>query len=253
MSGAGSLRVDIFTIFPEMFAGPFDASIVKRARDRALLDVAIHNLRDWTTDRHRSVDDVPYGGGAGMVMMAPPILAAVEDVLGSEIHATKIVVLSAAGRRFSQPVAHDLSRGGRLALICGRYEGIDDRVTTLLRAEEITIGDYVLTGGELPAMVIVDAVTRLLPGVIEDASVADESHNDGLIEYPHFTRPADVRGLSVPEVLLSGHHARIAEWRRAQAIQRTALRRPDLLAVANLTETERQSLAASRRRHSDQP
>lgn len=238
------MRVDVFTLFPEMFNGPFDASIVKRARLANLIAVSVHDIRAWTTDRHRTADDTPYGGGAGMVLRAPPIVTGVESVLGADLPATSVVVLSAGGRSFTQAMARELAARPRLALVCGHYEGIDARVTDLLGAEEVSIGDYVLTGGELAAMVLVDAVARLVPGVIDAASIAEESHEAGLVEYPHYTRPAAYRGLAVPEVLLSGHHAEIARWRRREAIRRTARRRPDLLEHVLLTDRERADAAA---------
>lgn len=224
-----SLRVDVFTLFPGMFAGPLTESILQRARDQGLLEINLHDFRQWASDRHRTVDDAPYGGGAGMVIMAPPLVAAVESVLGSEIESASIVLLSASGRLFTQAVARELAAARRLALICGHYEGIDERVVELLHADLISIGDYVLTGGELPAMVIIDAVARLIPGVIDEASVSEESHSTELVEYPHYTRPAEYRGLRVPDVLRSGNHARIQQWRRHQALRRTARWRPDLL------------------------
>lgn len=224
------LRVDVFTLFPAMFAGPLDQSILRRARDHGLLEISVHDIRDWTTDRHRTADDTPYGGGAGMVMTAPPIVTAVESVVGDERADVALIVLSAAGRLFTQRVARELANHHHLVLICGHYEGIDERVAELLRADQISIGDYVLTGGELPAMVVIDAVARLRPGVIEATSVTEESHRGGLLEYPHYTRPAEYRGLRVPAILLSGHHANIARWRRAEAIRRTARWRPELLA-----------------------
>ena len=233
------MRVDIFTLFPDMFAGPLDASILKRAQVAGLISVAVHDIRDWTTDRHRTADDTPYGGGAGMVLMAPPIVAAVEATLGDDLGQIPVILLSAAGRRFNQAVARELAARPRLVLVCGHYEGIDDRVVEILGADELSIGDYVLTGGELAAMVVVDAVARLVPGVIDAASVVEESHDLGLVEYPHYTRPATFRGLPVPDVLLSGHHAQIARWRREQAVRRTARRRPDLLAHAGLSGAER--------------
>ena len=235
------MRFDVFSLFPGMFAGPFDASILKRARAAGTIEIGVHNIRDWTTDRHRTADDTPYGGGAGMVMAAPPIIAAVEATLGDALASTPIVVLSAAGRRFTQEVARDLVGRKRLALICGHYEGIDERVVEELGADELSIGDYVLTGGELAAMVVVDAVARLVPGVIAAASIVEESHDLGLVEYPHYTRPLAFRGRHVPPVLLSGHHAEIARWRREQAILRTARRRPDLLPFAELSEAERRA------------
>lgn len=226
------LRLDLFTLFPAMFEGPLSESIVKRALTANKVAIGVHDIRNWTTDRHRTADDTPYGGGAGMVMKAPPIVDAVEDVLGDDLGRARILIMSAGGRRFTQPLAQELSIAGRVALICGHYEGIDQRVTEILDAEEVSIGDFVLTGGELPAMVITDTVIRLVPGVIDSASVADESHagsDEHLVEYPHFTRPFSYRGRDVPGVLLSGHHARIDEWRRSEARSRTRRLRPDLL------------------------
>jgi tRNA (guanine37-N1)-methyltransferase len=240
------LRFDILTIFPSMFAGPFDESILKRAIQQGIIQVNIHDIRDWTSDRHRTVDDTPYGGGAGMVMMAPPLVSAAEDVLGADREHAKVIILSPAGRLFNQELAWDLSREKRLLLICGRYEGIDDRVREELNADEISIGDYVVTGGEIAAMVIVDAVARLVPGVITAESKVSESHDEFLVEYPHYTRPPVFRGRPVPEVLLSGHHAQIAAWRRAQSVRRTAERRPDLISKADLTPTERGELRLPR-------
>jgi tRNA (guanine37-N1)-methyltransferase len=214
-----------------MFEGPLSESIVKRAIASGTIAIGIHDIREWATDKHRTADDTPYGGGAGMVMKAPPIVEAVESVLGDEIGSTRIVIMSAAGRRFSQPIAQELAGSQRIALICGHYEGIDQRVADILQADELSIGDFVLTGGELPAMVIADTVIRLVPGVIDAASIADESHADvdePMVEYPHYTRPVSFRGHDVPEILLSGHHARIDAWRREQAKQRTRDRRPDL-------------------------
>jgi tRNA (guanine37-N1)-methyltransferase len=231
---------DVYTLFPGIFGGPLDESILRRAQDRNIVSIAIHDIRDWATDKHRTVDDTTYGGGAGMVMMAPPIVAAVEETLGDALGNTRVLAMSAGGRLFNQSLAEELARESRLAIICGRYEGIDDRAVQVLSAEEISIGDYVLTGGELPAAVVVDAITRLLPGVIDAASTAEESHREGLVEYPQYTRPPVFRGLEVPAVLLSGHHAEIARWRRDQAIRRTARLRPDLLVLERLSPTERQ-------------
>jgi tRNA (guanine37-N1)-methyltransferase len=238
-----SVRFDVFTLFPGMFAGPLDESILRRAQERGLIEVALHNIRQWATDRHRTVDDTPYGGGAGMVMMAPPIVAAVEETLGNDREETSILAMSAGGRLFTQAMAERLASTPRIALICGRYEGIDDRAVTVLNAEEVSIGDYVLTGGELAAMVVIDAVTRLVPGVIDAASVTEESHRERLVEYPHFTRPPTFRGLEVPPVLLSGHHAEIDRWRRREALRRTARRRPDLLDFDALAPDEQQIVA----------
>lgn len=245
------LRVDVFTLFPGMFDGPLSESILRRARERGLIEIAVHDIRTWTTDRHRTADDTPYGGGAGMVMLAPPIVEGVEAILGEDLPTAKVILLSAAGRRFDQAVAHELALARRLVMICGHYEGVDERAVEILGAELLSIGDYVLTGGELPAMVVIDAVARLVPGVIDAASVAEESHDEGLVEYPHYTRPAVVRELPVPEVLLSGHHARIAAWRREQAIRRTARWRPDLLERAALTPTERAIAEAALREEQD--
>jgi tRNA (guanine37-N1)-methyltransferase len=223
------MRVDVFTIFPGIFAGPLDESIVKRAIERGLLEIALHDIREYGAGRHRAVDDTPYGGGAGMVMAAPPIFASVEAALGDALDQTPIIYMSASGERFTQRIAQELSELPRIALLCGRYEGIDQRVREYLVTREISIGDYVLTGGELAAAVVIDAVTRLLPGAIDAASLEEESHASGLLEYPHYTRPLEFRGWSVPEVLLSGHHAEIARWRAAQARELTRQRRPDLL------------------------
>lgn len=243
---ASAIRFDIFTLFPGIFAGPLDESILRRARERGLVDVAIHDLRDWTTDRHRTADDTPYGGGAGMVMLAPPIVEAVEATLGEELRGATVLAMSAGGRTFTQRMAERLAGMRRIAIVCGRYEGIDSRAIELLAAEEVSIGDYVLTGGELPAAVIVDAVARLVPGVIDAASVAEESHQGQRVEYPHYTRPRVYRDLEVPEVLLSGHHAEIARWRAEQALRRTARLRPDLLDFESLSPMEREIVARER-------
>ena len=244
------MRFDLFTLFPAMFSGPFAESILKRARAAGLIELAVHDIRDWTTDRHRTADDTPYGGGAGMVLMAPPIVEAVESTLGPDQGRAPVVLLSAGGRRFTQEVARELATHQRLALVCGHYEGIDERVAGILDADEISIGDYILTGGELAAMVVVDAVARLIPGVIDAASIAEESHDAALLEYPHYTRPAVYRDHAVPPILLSGHHAAIARWRREEAIRRTARRRPDLLDLATLTDQERH--LADEARHLDE-
>lgn len=217
-----TLRFSIFTLFPEMFAGPFGESIIRRAIDAGKVQIDVYDLRTWTHDRHRTADDRPYGGGAGMVLMAPPIVEGVEATIGDR--PARVLITSAGGRTFDQRLAEELLTEEEIVLICGHYEGIDARVNEILNAEEVSIGNYVLTGGELPAMVIVDAVTRLIPGVIDDESIIEESHQDGLVEYPHYTRPAEYRGLKVPAVLLSGHHAEVAKWRREQSIERTKRR-----------------------------
>jgi tRNA (guanine37-N1)-methyltransferase len=223
------VRFDIFTIFPGVFAGPFDESIIKRAVSAGKVEIHIHDIREFGVGRHRSVDDTPYGGGAGMVMAAPPIFESVESVLGDDLQHTPVLLTSASGQRFNQSVAYKLSELDRVAIICGRYEGVDQRVRDHLVTDEFSIGDYVVTGGELPAAVIVDAVTRLIPGVIDAESLTEESHSDGLLEYPHYTRPLSYRGWTVPDILLSGHHGRVADWRRKQALEITRRVRPDLL------------------------
>src|SRR5580700_5417929 len=220
------MKIDVLTLFPAMFAGPLDESIIMRARKTGLLDLKIHNLRDWTHDRHRTVDDRPFGGGPGMLLKPEPIFEAVES-LASET--TKVILLSPAGRKFDQAIARELSQAEHLLLICGSYEGFDERIREHLADDELSIGDYVVTNGALPAMVIIDAVTRLLPGVLgDDESSVNESFSSDLLEYPQYTRPADFRGMKVPEVLLSGNHAEIAKWRAEQALRRTKERRPDL-------------------------
>ncbi len=236
------MRIDIITIFPEMFAGVLDASIIGRAREAGLLRLAIHDLRNWTTDKHRSVDDAPYGGGAGMVMRPEPWFRSIEALRESPPRG-RAILLTPQGRLLRQPMLRELAAEERLILLCGRYEGVDERVREHLVDDEISVGDYVLSGGELPAMTLVDAVTRLLPGVLgSDQSLEEESHTGGLLEYPHYTRPAEFRGWSVPDILLSGDHAKIDAWRREQRLRRTAKRRPDLLDGAILTEKERQRL-----------
>jgi tRNA (guanine37-N1)-methyltransferase len=242
------VRFDIFTLFPEMFRGPLDESILARARDRGLIEVALHNPRDATTDRHHVVDDYPYGGGAGMVMKPEPLFAAVEAVY----QGGPIILLSPQGRLFTQAVARELAAAPRLTLLCGHYEGFDERIREHLATDEISIGDYVLTGGELAAMVIVDAVARLLPGVLAPDSTEEESHTTGLLEYPQYTRPSQFRDWTVPEILLSGNHAAIARWRRKEALRRTRARRPDLLAHVDLTKLDRALLAEIEREESEQ-
>ncbi len=237
------MHFDILTLFPGLFAGVFEESIIKRAREAGLVTMALHNIRDYAPGRHQVTDDTPYGGGGGMIMKPEPIFAAVEALTGDVAGQVPIILLTPKGRRFTQSIARDLSRQQRLVLICGRYEGIDERVHQYLATDEISIGDYVLAGGEVPAMVIVEAVTRLIPGVLGDPSAPfEDSHAEGLLEYPHYTRPPLFRGHAVPEVLLSGHHAEIVRWRRRQALRRTWERRPELLESAQLDDEERRYL-----------
>ncbi|MEI6390659.1 MAG: tRNA (guanosine(37)-N1)-methyltransferase TrmD [Verrucomicrobiota bacterium] len=221
------MKIDVLTLFPAMFAGPLDESIIKRARESGRLDLAIHNLRDYAHDRHKTVDDRPFGGGPGMLFKPEPIFEAVEKLTRED---TRVILLSPAGRTFNQAVARELAGLGHLLLVSGHYEGFDERVREQLADDELSIGDYVLTNGALPVMVIIDAVTRLLPGVLGDEQSAhQDSFSHGLLEYPQYTRPADFRGMKVPEVLLSGNHAEIARWQAEQARLRTKERRPDLL------------------------
>lgn len=243
------MHFDILTLFPAMFDGPFDESIVRRAVEAGRTSIALHNIRDYAPGKHRVTDDAPYGGGGGMIMKPEPIFNAVEAILGDEAPSrragegeppTPVILLSPQGRLFDHQIARELSRRPRLVLICGRYEGVDERVRQYLCTDEISIGDYVLSGGELAAMVVVDAVTRLLPGVLGDpAAPFEDSHVAGLLEYPHYTRPAEYRSYPVPPVLLSGHHAELARWRRQESLRRTFLRRPDLLTRASLSEADR--------------
>jgi tRNA (guanine37-N1)-methyltransferase len=221
------MKIDVLTLFPGMFAGPLDESIIKRARESGLLDLKIHNLRDYAHDRHRTVDDRPFGGGPGMLFKPEPIFEAVEGLARDN---TRVILLSPAGRTFNQAIARELAQAEHLLMISGHYEGFDERVREQLADDELSIGDYVLTNGGLPVMVIIDTVTRLLPGVLgDDESSQDESFSHGLLEYPQYTRPAEFRGLKVPDVLLSGNHAEIARWRAEQSKLRTKERRPDLL------------------------
>src|SRR5436190_12807059 len=221
------MKIDVLTLFPGMFAGPLDESIIKRAREAGILQLGIHNLRDYTHDRHKTVDDKPFGGGPGMLLKPEPIFEAVEHLANDQ---TRVVLLTPGGRTFRQEIAREYAGYPHLLLVSGSYEGFDERVREGLADDEISIGDFVLTNGALPAMIIVDAVTRLLPGVLgDDESAHDESFSHGLLEYPHYTRPAEFRGWKVPEILLSGHHAEIAKWRVEQARLRTQKKRPDLL------------------------
>lgn len=248
------MRIDILTIFPGMFCGPFGESMVKRAVDRGLVEICLHDIREWATDRHRTVDDYPYGGGPGMVMKPEPLFAAVEGVTGAPVGPDgralprcPVILLTPQGRLFTQQVARDLAQLERFVLVCGHYEGVDERVREHLVTDELSIGDYVLTGGELAAMVIVDVVVRLLPGVLSVASTVEESHAQGLLEYPQYTRPASFRGWDVPEMLLSGNHGLIARWRRQQSLIRTLLRRPELLDSADLSGEDQRLLDEVRR------
>ena len=252
-----SIDFDVFTLFPDMFNGPLDESMLKRAREDGALSVRLHNIRDYATDKHHVTDEPPYGGGGGMVMKAEPIFAAVEAVLASSEEGAggdeldpPVILLTPQGRLFSQEIAQELARTPRIALVCGRYEGVDERVRQHLATDELSIGDYVLTGGELAAMVIIDAVTRLLPGVLGDPTApAQDSHARGLLEGPHYTRPQSYRGWEVPEVLLSGDHAAVARWRREEALRRTFERRPDLLSKAELSRDDRAFLRRLWRNH----
>jgi tRNA (guanine37-N1)-methyltransferase len=233
------LNFDIVTIFPRMVEAGLTEVVVARARDGGLLDIVVHDLRDFTTDRHRSVDDVPYGGGPGMVMKPEPLVRAVERIRETRGTPGAIVITSPQGRRFTQAEAERLSRLEHVALLCGRYEGMDERVSGLVGAEELSIGDYVLSGGEIPALAIVDAVSRLVPGVVGDErSVEEDSFRRGLLDHPHYTRPAEYSGEKVPDVLLSGHHAEVRRWRKKAALAQTLARRPELLDDAALDEEE---------------
>jgi len=235
------MRIDILTIFPGMFRGPFEESIVKRAVEKGLVQIFLHDIRDYASDRHRTVDDYTFGGGQGMLMKPEPLFAAVDDVQGQAPERGPVVLLTPQGRLFDQEVAVELARQERLIVICGHYEGVDARVHEHLATDEISIGDYVLSGGELAAMVVVDAVVRQIPGALgSPLSSADDSFAQGLLEHPQYTRPAEFRGMSVPEVLLSGNHGEIARWRRQQSLLRTARRRPALLARLELTEVQQQ-------------
>ncbi len=253
------MRFDIFSLFPDLFTSYLSDSILKRALDAGRIEIALHSIREHGIGKHHVTDDYPLGGGGGMLMMPEPIFNAVETALGlppasaqpeslapkPEISTLPIILLTPQGRLFTQQVARELAQHSRLALICGRYEGVDERVREHLANDEISVGDYVLTGGELPALVIIDAVTRLLPGVLGDPEATqDDSHSEAcLLEYPHYTRPAEFRGWRAPEVLVSGHHAQVARWRREQSLLRTWQRRPDLLAQAQLSQADQEFLA----------
>ena len=239
------MQFEVFTLLPEVFPPYLESSILQRARQRGLLDVRVHNIRDYTHDRHHTTDDTPYGGGGGMVMKPEPVFEAIESVLGpiasrAQPVEVPVILLTPQGRVFTQRVAEELSHYERIALLCGRYEGVDERIREHLVTDEISIGDFVLTGGELPAMIIIDAVSRLIPGVLGDPTGAeDDSHSMGLLEYPHYTKPPVFRGWKVPDVLASGNHAQIDKWRREQALTRTLHKRPDMLETADLSEKDK--------------
>jgi len=258
------MRFDILTLFPEMFGDVFEASIIGRAKEMDRVQIVLHNIRDYAPGKHRVTDDTPYGGGGGMIMKPEPIFNAIEGVLGVDIPAEgypsllkqgypPVILLTPQGRLLKQPVARQLAIHERLLLLCGRYEGIDERVRQNLVTDEISIGDYVLSGGEIAAMVLVDVITRLIPGVLGDPEATlKDSHSSGLLEYPHYTRPAEYRGMAVPDILLSGHHAKLEEWRRQQSFTRTLARRPDLLAQAELSEADRKYLSSLQANQEDQ-
>jgi tRNA (guanine37-N1)-methyltransferase len=239
------MQFEVFTLLPEVFPPYLESSILQRARQRGLVAVRVHNIRDHTHDRHHTTDDTPYGGGGGMVMKPGPVFESVESVLGftspqPQPVTIPVILLTPQGRVFTQRVAEELARHERIALICGRYEGVDERIREHLVTDEISIGDYVLTGGELPALILIDAVSRLIPEVLGDPTGAqDDSHSMGLLEYPHYTRPPEFRGWKVPDVLLSGDHAKIDKWRREQALLRTLKKRPDMLEKAELNEKDK--------------
>jgi tRNA (guanine37-N1)-methyltransferase len=245
------MNFEVFTLIPEVFPSYLETSIIKRARERDLIHVRVHNIRDYTHDKHHMTDDTPYGGGGGMVMKPEPVFEAVESVLGLNPTQTSpelaanipIILLTPQGRVFNQSIAQELSQHPHIALICGRYEGIDERIREHLVTDEISIGDYVLTGGELPALILIDAIARLLPDVLGDPTGAqDDSHAMGLLEYPHYTRPPEFRGWKAPDILLSGDHAKIEKWRREQALERTFRKRPDMLEKAELSKEDKKFL-----------
>jgi tRNA (guanine37-N1)-methyltransferase len=239
------MQFEVFTLLPEVFPSYLESSILQRARQRGLIEVRLHNIRDYTHDRHHTTDDTPYGGGGGMVMKPEPVFEAIESVLGDTLAQPQptpvpVILLTPQGRVFTQRVAEELSQHRRIALLCGRYEGVDERIREHLVTDEISVGDYVLTGGELPALLLIDAISRLLPGVLGDPTGAqDDSHSMGLLEYPHYTKPSEFRGWKVPDVLLSGDHGKIETWRREQALQRTFKKRPDMLEKAQLSEKDK--------------
>jgi tRNA (guanine37-N1)-methyltransferase len=247
------MRIDVVTIFPEFFASPLEESIIRRGRERGLLDIRVHDLRGWTTDRHKVTDDAPYGGGVGMVMKPEPIFAAIE-ALKADTPEAATVLLTPQGRVWNQALVREYSARPALILLCGRYEGVDERVREALVDEEISIGDYVLAGGETAAMVLIETLARQVPGVVGQAeSVTQDSFFAGLLDHPHYTRPAEFRGRAVPEVLLSGDHAAIARWRRREALRHTLRKRPDLLANADLTPEDLRLLAELRAEDDERP
>ncbi len=237
------MKIDVLTLFPEMFTGVFGSSILGKAADKGIVELNAINFRNYSTSKHGTVDDTPYGGGGGMVLKPDPIFAAVEDLTSKQAVKPRIILMCPQGETFTQKKAEELSQEQHLIFICGHYEGYDERIREHLVTDELSIGDYVLTGGELPAMTVVDSVVRLLPGVLgNEMSAVTDSFSTGLLEYPHYTRPAEFRGLKVPDVLLSGHHANVEKWRREQSLLRTLQRRPDLLEHAELTAKEREWL-----------
>ncbi len=236
------MRFDILTLFPGMFFGPFDESIIKRAKDKQLIDISLHNIRDWATDRHQTADDAPYGGGAGMVMKAAPLAASIDSI--KSLHPSSTVILTSPhGRLLTHAVACELAEKPGLIIVCGRYEGIDERIRSIYAEDDISLGDFVLSGGEIAAMAIVDSVSRLIPGVLGSNESAEyDSFGDGLLEYPHYTRPPEFNGLTVPDALLSGHHEQIRKWRRKESLRKTRALRPDLLSKVTLTREDRKML-----------
>lgn len=236
------MKFDILTLFPGMFLGSFDESIIKRAKDKQLIDISLHNIRDWATDRHQTADDSPYGGGAGMVMKPEPLAACIESAK-MQSPASTVVLTSPHGRKLTHKIALELSEKPGLIIVCGRYEGVDERIRTIYADDDISLGDFVLSGGEIAAMAIVDSVTRLIPGVLGSSESAEnDSFSDGLLEYPHYTRPPVFKGFSVPESLLSGHHEQIRKWRRKESLRKTVINRPDLLTSVTLTKEDRKML-----------
>ncbi len=238
------MKFDVFSLFPSIFQSYFEISILQKAIEKNLIDIDIHNIRDWTFDKHHVTDDTPYGGGGGMVMKAEPIFRAIEDVFG-ENSKTPIILMSPQGRSFTTQIAIELSKYPQIGILCGRYEGVDERVIQHLVTDQISIGDFVVTGGELPALIVIDAVARFIPGVLGDPEGAlDDSFGNGLLEYPQYTRPENIRDWQVPDILISGHHAKIERWRREQSLSRTYFLRPDLLSTADLSHEDITFLAA---------